>query len=209
MTVREYRLAESLPLGLTYGQWTVRWWRWALSIPKPVNPVLDESGKYASMGQPENSVWFLSGRFGNERNDFPKRCCTVPLNRSILFPVINYEANLLECPQLNSKEELIEHVRRAEDTILNRECFVDGIAVAPQRVRSDPQVFELKIGKKNPVGFKRFGNTFASADGYWVFLKPLGIGDHSISFEGSCEQGKLRSGASYQLHIRDPDTESS
>ena len=196
---------DSIPFGLTYGQWTVRWWRWALSIPKSVNPVLDPSGDHASVNQPEKYVWFLTGTFGNDDTNLPKRFCTIPSGRSILFPVINYEANLLEYPQLTTEDELTKHVKKVEDTIVKKECSVDGRRIAAQRVMSDPRVFKLKIREENPVNIRKSGLTVAAADGYWVFLKPLAEGNHFISFEGSCEQGKIRSGAFYQVRVQNPD----
>jgi hypothetical protein len=203
MTVEcpEYYLASSLPFGFTYGQWTVTWWRWALSTSKSVNPVLDESGRYASIGQPEKFVWFLSGRFGTEGTNFPKRFCTVPVGRSILFPVINYEANSLEYPELITEGDLVENVRKVEDTITKKECIVDGTRIEAQRVESDPLIFDLDINENSPLNTAKLGHTLAAADGYWVFLRPLHPGDHFISFEGSCEKGKLRSGAIYHIHI--------
>ena len=57
--------SESRPYGLTYGQWTVMWWKWFLSTPKAVNPILDESGKFASVNQPDKYVWFLAGKIGS------------------------------------------------------------------------------------------------------------------------------------------------
>jgi hypothetical protein len=193
--------ADSTPFGQTYGKWTVEWWRWALSIPRSINPVLDPSGKYSYVNQPEKFVWFLAGRFGNEGANFPKRFCKIPTGRSILFPVINYEANFLEQPQLRTQVELIKHVETVEDSIVRKECFVDGMRITAQRVKSDPTVFGLEISKDNPVSIQEAGFTLAAADGYWVFLKHLTEGNHIISFEGSCEQGKLRSGASYQVQI--------
>ena len=34
----ETYVATDQPYGLTYGQWTVLWWKWAMSIPKARNP---------------------------------------------------------------------------------------------------------------------------------------------------------------------------
>ena len=186
----DYYHVDALPFGLTYGQWTVKWWRWALSIPKSINPVLDKTGVYAYVGQPERFVWFLSGRFGSEGTNFPERFCTVPVGRSILFPVINYEANPIEYPDLVTEDDLLENVREVENTIANVVCFVDGRSIAAQRVQSDPKIFELDLNNDPPVESVRGKHTFATADGYWVFLKPLEPGDHSISFEGSCELRK-------------------
>jgi hypothetical protein len=33
----------SKPYGLTYGQWSIKWFQWALSIPNDKNPINDDS----------------------------------------------------------------------------------------------------------------------------------------------------------------------
>ena len=55
----EYFTPDSKPYGLTYGQWTVKWWNWALSIPTEINPVYDYSGKFANVSQKDPNVFFL------------------------------------------------------------------------------------------------------------------------------------------------------
>src|SRR6478609_9348552 len=54
---------NSKPYGSTYGEWTAKWWQWALSIPKDINPGGDTSGKYCALKQ-SGPVWYLSGTFG-------------------------------------------------------------------------------------------------------------------------------------------------
>jgi hypothetical protein len=39
---------DSKPYGLTYSEWTGKWWQWAYSVPKNVNPSYDDSGRYCS-----------------------------------------------------------------------------------------------------------------------------------------------------------------
>ena len=191
----------SKPYGKTYGEWTVRWWQWALSIPESTNPVVDKTGRYACVNQPAENVWFLAGKFGTESKDLPQRECTVPAERGILFPVINCEANQLEYPELRTEVDIINHVSRDEDNIVKKECFVNGQGVDIERVRSEPLTFPVTIHKDNALGVKGGGSTIAAADGYWVFLKPLPKGEYHISFAGSCENGRLNSGAKYSLKI--------
>lgn len=190
----------SKPLGKTIGEWTVLWWQWALSIPKSTNPVVDMSGKYASFSQIYN-VFFLAGRFGSEGDVYPQRSCTVPYGRPILFPVLNCEANRLEYPFLTDDRDLIDHVERDIDGIIRKECFIDDEVAPIVRIRSDPSIFPLNICRENGLGVQSVGMTRAAADGYWVFLEWLSKGPHSISFRGSCEQGRLKSGADYNVHI--------
>ncbi len=51
--------------GMTYGQWTVKWWQWLLAIPRESNPALDETGKNTEKVQLDPSVSFLAGTFVN------------------------------------------------------------------------------------------------------------------------------------------------
>jgi hypothetical protein len=201
--------ADSTPYDKTYGNWTVEWWRWALSIPKSINPVLDTTGEYAGINQKNGDIFFLAGALAvnaDQRGNFPpnfppKRFCTISAKKSILFPVINCESNQLENPDLKTHGDIIERVRRDEDTIIKKDCFVDGKRIPVQRVKSDPTIFELSMVNDNLFGVSGGGNTYASSDGYWVFLKPFTKGRHVISFQGSCEYGRLNSGAVYHLQV--------
>lgn len=203
MTVGEissYR-ADSAPYGKTYGSWTVQWWRWALAIPKSVNPIVDGTGIHAGLDQQNEHVSFLAGKLASGDRTLPNRYCTVSSEKSILFPVINCESNQLEDPELRTDQDIIDRVKKDEDTIIKKECYVDGKNIAAQRVKSDPIIFELNIVEDNLFDVKG-GSTHASADGYWVFLEPLPVGNHKIYFEGSCEYGTLNSGAIYHLEVR-------
>jgi hypothetical protein len=193
--------SESYPYGLSYGGWTVKWWQWLLSTPKSCNPLMDQSGENADINQPAKHVWFLAGKLGSEDKNLPLRNCNIPVGRSILFPVINCEANLIEFPELKTKEALIDHVVNDENTIVEKTCILNGIPIDVQRVKSDPEIFEVSLNDDNVFNVNG-GNTIACADGYWVFLRPPPRGEYELSFRGSCENGRLCSGANYKLKIQ-------
>lgn len=193
--------ANDLPYGKTYGYWTVEWWRWILGIPKRVNPVVDLSGEYTTMYQQNRDVFFLAGKLAEEDGILPERSCNVSVQKSILVPVINCEANLLENPELKTENGIVKHVKCDEDTIVRHECYLDGREIPAQRISSHPEVFEVIMVDDNLFDVVGGGTTRASADGYWVFLKPLPRGNHTISFQGSCEMGRLHSGAIYRINV--------
>src|SRR5438128_1413162 len=118
----EYFAPNSRPYGLSYGQWTVKWWQWLISIRAGTNPAADATGEHGGINQREPDVWFLAGTFGTS----VQRICVIPLGKSVLFPVINYEMNPLEKPELKTETELIKHVARDIDDISNLEAIVDG-----------------------------------------------------------------------------------
>jgi hypothetical protein len=194
----EYFLPESKPFGLSYGQWTVRWWQWLASIPANISPASDETGENAGVKQVEQNVWFLAGTFGGKETH---RKCVMPSGRAILFPVINYQTNSLEKPELKTESELVRFVTEDEDDIINLEVSIDGQSVPIYRIRSDPTMFSLTAPQNNAVEIPGGGTTQATSDGYWVFLKPLSIGEHDIAFAGSCSAGSRNVKARYRLGI--------
>jgi hypothetical protein len=57
---------NSKPYGLTYGEWSAKWWQWAMSIPTKDSPIVDKTGAKCAVGQNDPNVWFLAGT-GGER----------------------------------------------------------------------------------------------------------------------------------------------
>jgi hypothetical protein len=189
------------PYGITYGQWTVRWWQWALSVPLGVHPIADDTGQHWKTNQPTTDVWFLVGIFGGVGKIFPHRKIKIESGRSILFPVLNCEANSLEYPELKTHDDIKKHVVDDVNTVVKKDCIINGSRIIPVRVPSDPTIFTVTIVEDNAFSVKNPGSTDAAADGYWVFLKPLPKGNYNIRFEGSCEFGRLNAGASYDIEV--------
>ncbi len=198
-TSLRYYTADSKPLGRTFGNWTVKWWTWVYSLQRPENPIADETGELCNSGQ-SGKVWFLGGKPADKSLHLPVRTCTIPSDVSLLFPVINCEANLIEFPELTLdglKNNVLEHM----ELIRHKECSVNGSLVPIQRVKSDPALFDLRVSEDNVFGLNGSGNTIASADGYWVFLEPLEKGNCVIKFSGSCSGGIRKSGAEYHIDV--------
>ena len=70
--------------GQSYGAWAAAWWRWAIAIEAPRNPIADETGEFCALGQ-KGKVWFLAGTWGNEVH----RECTIPKGTALFFPLAN------------------------------------------------------------------------------------------------------------------------
>src|SRR5436309_10541191 len=161
----EFFMPESKPYGLSYGHWTAKWWQWFVAIPAAKNPGADETGENAGVDQFDHNVWFLAGTFGGKTVE---RTCMIPAGRAILFPVINYEINTLEKPELKTESELVTHVIQDEDDIINLDAIVDRQKIPIYRVRSEPSFFTITAPEDNAVQIPNGGTTRATADGYWV-----------------------------------------
>ena len=197
----------SNPLGVTYGEWTARWWQWLLSIPGPVNPNLDTTGANCAQGQ-SGPVWFLAGRFSSGPRTV--RACTVPENKLILLPIANVwfgdgvndcngmgplrpDPKLPNCPPMfapvdfnkpNGWSPVTSLVAGWENNPpLPLELTVDGIPLQdPLAYRALAPQFSYKLPRNslngNPAG--TYGPS--GSDGYWVMLAPLQPGRHTIHF---------------------------
>lgn len=184
---------------MTYGSWTVKWWRWALETPMAANPVLDETGQFANINQ-TGPVWFLAGTVG-DLNRVADRKCTIPKGNAILFPVINYICthSSFESEPL-STSDIVRKAARDIDDITIRDVIIDGKSITAHRISSDPKLFQLSITNKNILNIP-LGLNEAAADGYWVFLEPIRSGRHSIRFHGACSGGTRNAAANYDITI--------
>jgi hypothetical protein len=169
--------------GKTYAQWSVAWWQWAPTISEPNSPVTDDTGADCAVGQ-QGPVWFLAGTTGGTAT----RSCTIPSDKAILFPVINGECSTLEKVPAN---QLAACATGQMDAVTKTSASVDGTDIdlgrpgpnARFRFTSDPLVFRITFAPDNGFGVKA-GTGKAVADGYWVLVRPLTVGSHTIDFHG-------------------------
>ena len=168
------------------------------SIPKAVNPALDASGANSHINQSDPNVWFLAGTLGG----FAERYCRIPLGKAIFFPIINIEASFNDT-EVSNERQLISFTENHIDNI-----DVSGIQVKVDnrvidnidRYRTSTPVFDLNFVESNILNAK-VGLSKTASDGYWLFLRPLCRGLHTLFFSGSCLSGKIRIGARYVCDI--------
>jgi hypothetical protein len=171
---------DSKPYGISYPDWTVRWWQWADSIPTPLNPASDKTGQNCAQSQ-SGPVWFLAGTFGGKA----ERTCTIPSGKAILFPPINTECSYKENPTLKTESDLRACAKHLQDETTQMQVTVDGVPIQNlQMYRVQTPLFNLTFPSNNAAGASP-GTTQSVADGNWVFLKPLPPGKHELHFSGA------------------------
>lgn len=186
----------SFPYGVAFAEWTRRWWRWLLTIPKNINPANDMTGEFISRSQNDPNVWFLAGTFGGSI----ERKCKIPFGKSILFPVINYEACFADEPLLSDSVELENKCKAEIDKIGELYCYFDEQAVDLREYRIASSGFEIALNYGNCLSAKA-GKTIMASDGYWLFLSPPSHGKHEIKSFGSCLAGKIKIGCTFDIDI--------
>lgn len=171
---------DSRPFGLSYGDWSGKWWQWVVGIPKDVNPTADESGKYCASGQNNQYVWFLAGTGGGSA----VRTCTIPTGKAIFFPILNGECTYKDSATAKTPSDLRSCAIQSDAGVTTLQASVDGYNlknIEGYRVTSDP--FNLTMASNNMMGVTP-GPTEGVSDGWWVLLHPLPPGNHEIHFVG-------------------------
>lgn len=192
-----YLRTES-PFGMSWEEWTTRWWKWILSIPKKSNPGFDPTGeKFCVTDQSENkNVIFLVGTFGGPA----ERTYVIPSGKAILIPIINFTFCSIDEPLELSEKELQIRAQNDIDDIVEKYASIDGKMIddiEKYRVRS--QAFDIVYPKDNVFGIKG-GPTKAVSDGYWIFVKPMDKSNHDLQVIGSCSSGKTH--VNVTLHLK-------
>jgi hypothetical protein len=194
---------DSRPFGHTYGEWSARWWQWALSVPEETNPLLDPTGVHCAEGQ-AGPVWFLAGTFGGTAT----RTCTVPAGKALFFPLLNtiFGAGVGDCEPTNPGVPCdVDALREAAAAPLENpqtlEASIDGVPLqdlSAYRVQSP--VFSITFPEDAVFGLP--SGTFEPnvSDGYWLMLVPLSAGEHTIYFKAVSADG-FTSEVTYHLTI--------
>jgi hypothetical protein len=170
---------NSKPYGQSYVKWTEKWWRWAFSIPKYQNPITDKTGEYCGKGQ-DGPVWYLAGT--TENTFHAKRSCVIPRRKSILFPIIISQFSRSEKPTMTDRE-LVRYTAKDIDQASFLEVIVDDLQLTDLSKFRVQSFFNLDLVEGNIWDIQP-GPTMAASDGFWVFLKPLSKGKHTINFQG-------------------------
>lgn len=183
--------------GQTYGEWSANWWQWAFGLAPDVNPLLDETGELCHSGQ-QGPVWFLAGTFGGPA----ERDCDVPAGKALFFPIVNW--SVWEPDDDEASRLIVEHIGLDPNVLTEAEilritanwladrstplsCLVDGVPIANLgNYRAESPDFEFIFDDELAVLFGLPGGlkTPAVADGYWIMLAPLPVGEHTIEFHG-------------------------
>jgi hypothetical protein len=171
---------DSKPYGLTYGDWSVKWWQWIESIPKDHSPLSDSTGKDCAVNQ-TGPVWFLAGTSGGSA----ERSCTIPAGKAIFAPLINNECSYVEKKDLKTESELRACAIAGNNGATGLTATVDGVAIPNlNRLRIASPLFNLTFAPGNGAGLPP-SSTQSVSDGFWILLHPLSPGIHEIKFGGA------------------------
>jgi hypothetical protein len=163
--------------GKTYADWVTEWWKWNLQFDCAHFPIRDEVGTLESQNQ-SGPVYFLAGRRGFTLN------VTIPADVSIFFPLVSVEEN--------SVPNLIQTATDDGNLIYNPSLTIDGTNIDVTNYKFVSAVFSTTanadLANCFDPGLTGASQDFAAA-GYFVMLKPLSVGQHTIHRVASVQGG--------------------
>jgi len=202
--------AESASSGKeSLSELTAQWWQWATSIPTTVNPLADTNGANCMVGQ-RGSVWFLAGSFSTSA---VARTCSVPDTAALFLPVVNFininTPNV--CGQNSdnlSADTLRSQIAPILDGATNLSVTVDSQPVAALR-RVKSIVFDVTLPLDNIFNAGCGGPGTVPAgiyspavdDGFYVLLRPLEVGNHTLHIHGEIPSLTFVQDITYKLIV--------
>ncbi|QCP47704.1 hypothetical protein FAZ95_00025 [Trinickia violacea] len=196
---------QQLVDGKSYSDWSAAWWQWLLAIPygapRP-NPAGYQTGAYCQVNQ-SGSVWFLTGPNPNPGANLTEQC-TVPAGQYILLPIINADCSTYELPAgvysqqsnptgpgCSTEGDCRKCASNNIDLVTAVTASIDNVAVSNlQTFRVQSPFFQFSVPDKNFFAtdtppLSGAGSGMAVSDGYWLMIKPLSSGIHTIHINGT------------------------
>lgn len=187
---------DSKPYGISYSEWSIKWWQWLSSIPKENNPALDWTGANAHVNQIYPNVLFLCQTIEGV-NSIPIRKNTIPVGKAIFMPIINWISIMQQ--DGNSDEELIGVAKRRMDIIGPLQITINKVTINEglEKYRVQSPFFEINWPENNIFGLSS-GKRRCISDGYWIFIKPI---HKEVTLEtfSSCSSGLTKIKVKYEL----------
>ena len=171
-----YLLPPDEPVaGITQEEWSRAWWQWAGSFDYDASPVADQTGELCASKQ-SGKVWFLAGTYGTRRTI---RTCTVPRGRHLFFPLINYI--VMPSTGTSTCTSVIGTAARMTDEVSHLVLEVDGVRYSGLAIHRQATRRCFDVGALAEPQVQVFPS---AANGYYVMLRPLPPGKHTLNFGG-------------------------
>jgi len=198
-------MAESSP---SFSELSALWWKWALETPASKNPLSDATGKYASVNQPLEDIFFLAGNQGGTTT----RTITIHEGKALFFPIANVfdVEDGYALPSGDLVFSVPHPLQVARDlvstdiaTVSGMVCTVDAKNIAITSKNFEQSVpFILLEPSDNILGVPA-GIYFPAVDaGYYLLLKPLTKGNHIIHFASSNAAFGTTTDVTYNITVK-------
>jgi hypothetical protein len=167
--------------GKSYAEWSAAWWQFTLAIPT------DDPGPRCRPSENKH-VSFLLGIF----SPTGQIDCTLPKGASLFLPVLNVDCSSVEAPPFFGATEAAQRAcaKALMDQTTEIAASVDTNPVANiLRFRvASPQFSFGPLPFPNGLGVPARSSGTAVADGVYLMIKPMRVGEHTVVIHGTFPQ---------------------
>jgi hypothetical protein len=193
---------DESPFGISYGDWVAKYWNWDLSIPLDTKTnVIAGLNQNGCLIHKENSMVMLADTaFG----DIWNQNCTISSNDGILIPIWTGECDQgIKGHENSSYKQLSDCARDFDLGKIKGLVKVDNIPVATldaidyktNIMNNVTEVYTKQYNATIPsdshMQYEKFGTFPGASHGWFVFLKPLSPGNHTVYYQNSVEPTSL------------------
>ncbi|MDL1945148.1 hypothetical protein FBQ99_22780 [Chloroflexi bacterium CFX2] len=166
--------------GLTYGEWSARWWQYVLSIPGEENPLTGGTGT--------NCVYQRIGNVGLVAVDPLSEStitCQVPTGMMLFLDVLSAECSTVEEDPFYGGNEEEMRACALSFTISDLQASIDGSEVKnlDQYIHTSP-LFDFTLPEDNILYTDELTGQSVS-NGAHLMLAPLSPGEHVVYLHAS------------------------
>lgn len=166
--------------GLTYGEWSARWWQYVLSIPGEENPLTGGTGT--------NCVYQRIGNVGLVAVDPLSEStitCQVPTGMMLFLDVLSAECSTVEEDPFYGGNEEEMRACALSFTISDLQASIDGSEVKnlDQYIHTSP-LFDFTLPEDNILYTAELTGQSVS-NGAHLMLAPLSPGEHVVYLHAS------------------------
>jgi hypothetical protein len=166
----------------SYNQHVEEYWKKILETPKDENPLTDRTGEKHDVTT--NPVFLASSFIGNVT-----RKLAVSRDKSFFIAVNPVEVCEHELESGENENDLKKYASEEQDSATTAKLTIDNVDydLKDKKYRIRQGLFEVEIQENTLEDLEPAGRCKVAADGYYVKIKPLNPGRHTIKIVGEVE----------------------
>jgi hypothetical protein len=195
---------EELPFGKPYEDWVQDWWRWNAAIPgDPVTTFAGVKENGCLINKEGPVVMLIDPAIGGEHH----QRCEISSNQGILISAWSAECDgSVKGSENKSFKELSECARDQDLGKVTANVWVDNKPIAQVKAEDlkttnlinatelATKGFNITTPENSNLAVDYPGTHLGAAHGWYIFLKPLPVGEHTVRYVNDVRETTLGAG---------------
>ncbi len=195
---------DEVPFGKTYEDWVQDWWRWNAAIPGDPETTFAGVKENGCLINKEGSVAMLiDPAIGGKHHQI----CEISSNQGILFPAWSALCSgAVKGYENSSFKELSECARQFDLGKVTVNAWVDNKSLAQVNTEDYETInlvnatelstkgFNITIPEDSNLAVDYPGTHLGATHGWYILLKPLPVGEHTIRYVNDVRETTLGAG---------------